>query len=940
MGGGGSSDVAEVETPVEATGQDFQVSPQQQVEVPFQHLSSGYHYPIWRVHKYNGIELKQVPISLVNTQHLQQLHTQVPYTQQQQRHQFQQFQPNQGQPQHFQPGAAQQNGQQFAMPNCKAKAPSAPIPPELQELADQFGIKDASKLPSLEDAMGLLGTTSRAETIQTIKELAATPDGMDLIRQFLASDEGAAAGANPNADSQCNDAASTQQFFAQQPNNAIVPNRQMSFGSPNLIPHQQYAVPNPYPPKQREVYGLPNAHEAVSFQSQGPYPPSTNIMSLIKSEAVPHEEYGVPNELSTAHSEHQGYNYPKPNVGESSLGQHETYGLPNMKPAVAFQQGYYAPRSNKVEHAKIEQIPHKEYNVPNEDSSSDHDTQEPHQEYGVPNSGESHASEQSVQQHYLPPQHEVYGLPNVQEAVDFHQEPHQEYGVPNNEESHASEQSAQQHEVYGLPNSQEAVNFHHGHYPPNTDSSESVKNEAIVPHQEYNVPNEDNHSDHETQVPHEVYGVPSDYQVLPNVENNLQFGHPHQAYSIPEQTVDEQGGNTLMSHQTYGVPKHDSDHNENVQQDQQDVSVPHHEYAVPSGVESQASNTQFNVPHESYALPHQRFFEPPNTFRQPHFQNNQYGAPTRTNTNNIRTHIPILQQIDGTLDRTHTNLQLGQLLTTTLRPEAGFLERVGAWTKYFAPLGPTVPIVPPQVTEDVNESVDHPQNAYTIPIPKIPELNEPHLYGLPTAPQLPNVHIPKKFALPPTSNQGPFVRVQYPLSGFKSSSDINEYSLPHQQPEPFDGQTVEEFVPDISQLPLDQRYLGNDLRTSYGTPTHPHSYAGDSSPAASETNEQHVAVLLPNRSGKFGNRNDNGDIVENEVVDEEPIKKYGPQRISSYDSYATGKLNRANDDAIIQLIPTQKPSLYSHQGRRTRQVEESSIIDAIATMTSGFRPII
>lgn len=912
MGGGGSTDV-EVEAPgVEAAVQDFQVSPQQQIEIPFQYLSSGYHYPIYKLHKYNGIELKPMPISLVNQQHLQQLHTQVPYTQLQQRQQFQQFQPNQGQAQHFQPGTVQQNGQQFANSNCKAKAASAPIPPELQELADQFGIKDVSKLPSLEDAMGLLGTTTRAETIQTIKELAATPDGMNLIRQFLASDEGAAAGEDPDAINQCHDAASTPHFISQHANNANVPHQQMSFpnanfqhGSPNPFPHQQYAVPNPYPPKQHEVYGLP-AHEAVAFQkieppSQGIYPPHTNIMSMIKNEAVPHEEYGVPNELSTAHSEHQGYNYQKTKIEESQHGQHETYGLPNIKPAAAFQQEYYAPRSNTVEHAKSEAIPHKEYNVPNEDTNSNHDTQVQHQEYGVPNNEESQVSEQSVQQQYLPPQHEIYGLPNVQEAVNFHQ----------------------------------------GLYPPKTDSSESMKSEAIVPHQEYNVPNEDNHSDHNTQVPHDVYGVPSDFQVLPNTENNLQFVQPHQVYSVPEQTLDEQDENTLTPHQTYGVPNHDSDHNENenVQQDQQDVSVPHNEYAVPSHINAQSSNTaQFNVPHETYALPHQRFFEPPNTFRQPHFQQTQYGAPTQSSNKNIRTHVPILQQIDGTLDRAHTNLQLGQLLTTTLRPEAGFLERVGAWTKYFAPLGPTVPIVPPQVTEDVNESVDHPQNAYTIPIPKIPELNEPHLYGIPAAPQLPNVHIPKKFIIPSTLNQGSFARVQQTHSGFNSPSNINEYSLPHQQPEPFDGQTVEEFVPDISQLPLEQHNLGNDLRTSYGIRTHPHSYAGDSSPAASETNEQLVAVVLPNRSGKFGNRNDNGDVVENEVVDEEPKKKYGPQRISSYDSYATGKLNRANDDAIIQLIPTQKP--YSNQARRIRQVEESSIIDAIATMTSGFRPIV
>lgn len=905
--GGGSADVAEVEQPQE------EAPAQQQVEIPVQHLSGGYHYPIWRVHKYNGIELK--PISLVQQQHLQQLHTQVPYTHLQQ---SPQFQPNQGLRTDVTHQPNQQNRQQFTNSQCKPKAAPAAIPPELQDLANQFGIKDASKLPSLEDAMGLLGTTSRAETIQTIKELAATPDGMNLVRQFLATDEGAAAGEDPNESNQCDEASATQQFIPQQPNNFNVPQRPNNFNLPHRqmsptanfhqgysIPmqNQQYGVPHIYPPAQHEVYGLPNAHQIVSFQE----PPQSNIMSLIKNEAVPHEEYGVPNELSTAHSEHQGYNTPNLNIEQSQQG-HQIYGLPNIKPAVAFQQEYYAPRSNRVESVKSEEIPHKEYNVPNEETNSQSETQEPHQEYGVPVE-ELNMGEQSV--------HETYGLPNVQEPANFlHQGPypaktdvvesekseaivpHQEYGVP--------EQSV--HETYGLPNVQEPVNFlQQGPYPAKTDIVESEKSEAIVPHQEY--------------------GVPS-AQALPNTDNNnLKFIHPHQTYSIPEEDK-----NIVTPQETYGLANRNSDHE---QRDQQDVPVSHQEYAIPS-VAQTSNNAQSHAPHESYALPalpHQRFFESPNVFRQ-----SQYGAPTKFNSNNHLTRVPISSQIGGILDRTHTNLQLGQLLTTTPRPEAGFLERVAGWTGYFAPPGPTIPIVPPQVTEDVNESFGHSPNAYTIPIPKIPEINGPQLHGLPTDPQLPNIYIPQKFILPATANQGPFVRVQKPLSDF--DSQYSQYELPHQQPEPFDGQTVEEFVPDVSQLPLDQINLGNDLRTSYGIPTYQYSYAADSSPAASETNEQHVAVALPNRSGKSGNQIDNEEIIENEVVDEQPQKKYGPQRISSYDSYATGKLNRANDDAIIQLIPTQKPSLYSNQGRRIRQVEESSIIDAIATMTSGFRPIV
>lgn len=902
FGGSSSTDVVENETPqTVASVQDFQVVPQQHVEIPIQNLSPGYHYPIWRVHKYNGIELKPMPVSLVRQQHLQQLHTQIPYSQLQQ---WQQLHPSQLQGQQHESVAARQP--QFHSATASNCRPKAAIPPELQDLAQQFGIKDASKLPSLEDAMGLLGTTSRAETIQTIKELAATPDGMNLIRQFLASDEGAAASEDPSNGNQCDDVSLSQPAVSQDRQNRL-PNTDFRHGSSSNLPlHQEYGVPKA--PQQHNVYGLPNAQQGAPFRQQ----PESNIMSLIKQDAVvPHEQYGVPNELSTAHSEHQGYNTPKISFEQSQHG-HEVYGLPDVKPAVPFQQGYYAPRTNRVESAKSEAAPHKEYNVPSEESNAAHET---HEEYGLPNVGETNAS-----------QHEVYGLPNAQEHTDGgFVDTQQEYGLPSAGESSASDQqksyglpsagesnASEHHESYGLPHVQEPVNFlQQGHYPPQTETTSSNAEETIVPHQEYNVPME---SSHQSQVPHGTYGVPSDSFSLPNTVNNNRFAQPD---LVPE------------PHQSYEIG---SNEKETVQFDQQQA---HNQYALPatSTVNLQTSNTaQSNDGHRTaYALPHQRFFEAPSTSKQA-----QYGAPTKFTSNNQRTYVPIFRQVDGALDRANTNLYLGELLTTTLRPDAGFLERVGAWTRYFAPPGPTVPIVPPQVTENVLEdSVDHSQKAYAIPIPKIPELNEPHLSGLPQAPQLPNVYIPKKFVAPSTLHQGPFVRIQQPLASF-SSVPNSGLELPHQPPQPFDGQSVEEFVPDISQLPLDQRNLGKDLRTSYGISTHPHSYASDSSFAASETT---ATVASPNQSGKFLDLIENEEIVENDVANEEPEqKKFGPQRISSYDSYATGKLNRANDDAIIQLIPTQKP--YTNQARRMGQlVEDASIIDTIATMTSGFRPI-
>lgn len=61
------------------------------------------------------------------------------------------------------------------------------VTPDLLKLAKKLGIKDLSKFnrKSLDEAANLLGTTSQEETIQTIMELAETEDGLNLIKQYL-----------------------------------------------------------------------------------------------------------------------------------------------------------------------------------------------------------------------------------------------------------------------------------------------------------------------------------------------------------------------------------------------------------------------------------------------------------------------------------------------------------------------------------------------------------------------------------------------------------------------------------------------------------------------------------------------------------------------------------------------------------------------------------
>lgn len=136
------------------------------------------HYPIWRVHKYNGLHLAPIPVSLIHSGN---------------------GQPNPNFPaEHRLPSNTQEtvfNGQNSYAQVSDAQLqnhltqenPSSSVeyPAELVELAHQFGITDLSQFPSLDEAANLLGTTTQEETIKTIKEIAATDDGRNLIRSFI-----------------------------------------------------------------------------------------------------------------------------------------------------------------------------------------------------------------------------------------------------------------------------------------------------------------------------------------------------------------------------------------------------------------------------------------------------------------------------------------------------------------------------------------------------------------------------------------------------------------------------------------------------------------------------------------------------------------------------------------------------------------------------------
>lgn len=123
-------------------------------------INNQVHYPIWRVQKYNGIHLQPLPISLVHDPSAVQ--------------------------------TVQQTTEQYIdddnLPPITEEVETW-LTPELIQMARQFGVKDFSNVPSLEDAMNVLGTSNKDETIQAIKEFAKSEDGRSLIRDFVKGQE-------------------------------------------------------------------------------------------------------------------------------------------------------------------------------------------------------------------------------------------------------------------------------------------------------------------------------------------------------------------------------------------------------------------------------------------------------------------------------------------------------------------------------------------------------------------------------------------------------------------------------------------------------------------------------------------------------------------------------------------------------------------------------
>lgn len=144
------------------------------------------YYPVWSVHKYNGVQLAPTQYHVAHHTGAQQTINNSPA--------------RVVVADHRQPAVQKLQNNEIVTSNVQTPQPAVPIPQtnqlaaspasnvmpaDLIQFAREFGITDFSQLPSLDEVGNLLGSTTPEETIQTIREIAATEDGRSLIRSFI-----------------------------------------------------------------------------------------------------------------------------------------------------------------------------------------------------------------------------------------------------------------------------------------------------------------------------------------------------------------------------------------------------------------------------------------------------------------------------------------------------------------------------------------------------------------------------------------------------------------------------------------------------------------------------------------------------------------------------------------------------------------------------------
>lgn len=126
------------------------------------------HYPVWKVHKYNGINLKPMPISVVPKSE-----SPVPTI----------VQEEVVIPKAFPPSSLLPVEHKVVPVSFSSNNPV--LSDDVQNLMKLLGVSDASQVPSVQEVMDMLGASTQEEAIETVKEIASTEEGIELIKSFI-----------------------------------------------------------------------------------------------------------------------------------------------------------------------------------------------------------------------------------------------------------------------------------------------------------------------------------------------------------------------------------------------------------------------------------------------------------------------------------------------------------------------------------------------------------------------------------------------------------------------------------------------------------------------------------------------------------------------------------------------------------------------------------
>lgn len=140
------------------------------------------HYPIWKVHKYNGIDIKPMPVSMVPKYHHSANVRNGPIT----TVVHQQQQPIVRQ-ERVQVPSLKSHPIAVAPINNPTTTTTSKTEDDIKGIMKLLGISDPSRVPSIQEVMDMLGASTQEEAIDTVKEIAATDEGIDLIKSFIES---------------------------------------------------------------------------------------------------------------------------------------------------------------------------------------------------------------------------------------------------------------------------------------------------------------------------------------------------------------------------------------------------------------------------------------------------------------------------------------------------------------------------------------------------------------------------------------------------------------------------------------------------------------------------------------------------------------------------------------------------------------------------------